>query len=420
MVKEGSVGLFIIFGIAIFAGLSVWLKGLEITKNAYSFKIQFANANNMKRGAAVRYRGFEVGKIIAVNPGPNGVEVTIEITAPNLKIPKDSLIEANQAGLIGETSIDIMPRIELPAEAANLEPASDNCNPEIIICANDNLTGQIGVSFDLLLRSTAKLTDLYTDPTFFANLNNTAQNAGLAAGEIAALSKELTLLSKAVRSEIKTFSNAADSITEAAEITSNQLTITAGKIDTTVEQFENTAQEINLLTRNLNDLVTENRTNIQQTLDNISEGSKTLTNAGKQLDTLLVSSNQTVTKVNDTLDQIQLEQTVKNLETLTANAAAASANLKDISTSINDPQNIVLLQQTLDAARVTFENAQKITADLDQLTGDPQFRLNLLNLVNGLSNLVSSAENLETQIGTAQVLEDLMAQKEISKEVEKK
>lgn len=419
MVREGSVGLFIIFGIAVFAGLSVWLKGLEIAKNAYSFQVQFTNANNMKKGAAVRYRGFEVGKIIDVDPGPNGVDVTVEITAPNLKIPKDSLIEANQAGLIGETSIDIMPRIDLPSEAQNLDPLTENCNPEIIICANDNLNGQIGVSFDLLLRSTSKLTDLYTDPVFFANLNNTAKNAGLAAGEIANLSKELTLLSKAVRNEIKTFSTAADSISEAADKTSDQLTVTANKIDTTVESFGNTAEELNLLTKNLNGLVGENRTNIQATLNNISNSSKTLSDTSKKLDTLLATSNKTMTKVNKTLDQIDLEKTVQNLEVLTTNAAEASANLRDISKSVNDPNNILLLQQTLDAARVTFENAQKITSDLDQLTGDPQFRTNLLNLVNGLSDLVSSAENLETQIETAQVLESLMTEKEIVKTTDK-
>jgi phospholipid/cholesterol/gamma-HCH transport system substrate-binding protein len=419
MLREGSVGLLIIFGVLVFAGLSVWLKGLEIAKNAYSFNVQFTNANNMKKGAAVRYRGFEVGKIIDVDPGPNGVNVTVEITAPNLKIPKDALIEANQAGLIGETSIDIMPRIDLPSEAQNLQPSSESCNPEVIICANDQLNGQIGVSFDLLLRSTSKLTDLYTDPVFFANLNNTAKNAGIAAGEIAALSKELTLLSKAVRNEIKTFSTAANSITEVADKTSDQLTVTVDKIDTTVEQFGDTAQEINLLTKNLNGLVSENRNNIQATLNNISNSSRTLSDTSKKLDTLLTTSNETMIKVNQTLDQVDLEKTVENLEVLTANAAEASANLRDISKSVNDPNNIVLLQQTLDAARVTFENAQKITSDLDQLTGDPQFRINLLNLVNGLSKLVSSAENLETQIKTAQVLESLIAQKEIVKNTDK-
>jgi len=48
-----------------------------------------------------------------------------------------------------------------------------------------------------------------------------------------------------------------------------------------------------------------------------------------------------------------------------------SANLRDISNALNSPTNLLVLQQTLDSARVTFQNAQKITSDLDELTGDP-------------------------------------------------
>ena len=62
------------------------------------------------------------------------------------------------------------------------------------------------------------------------------------------------------------------------------------------------------------------------------------------------------------------------------------------------------LQQTLDSARVTFDNAQKITSDLESLTGDPAFLNNVKDLVNGLGNLVSTTEQLEQQIQTGQTI----------------
>ncbi|NJL88294.1 MAG: hypothetical protein HC886_23790 [Leptolyngbyaceae cyanobacterium SM1_1_3] len=43
-------------------------------------------------------------------------------------------------------------------------------------------------------------------------------------------------------------------------------------------------------------------------------------------------------------------------------------------------------------------------ADVDELTGDPAFRLNIRNLVNGLSGLVSSTQTLQEQAQLAQVL----------------
>jgi phospholipid/cholesterol/gamma-HCH transport system substrate-binding protein len=92
---------------------------------------------------------------------------------------------------------------------------------------------------------------------------------------------------------------------------------------------------------------------------------------------------------------------LQNVEVLTDNAANVSANLRDISKSLNDPNNLLVVQQTLNSARATFENAQKITADLDELTGDPSFRTNLRKLVDGLSKLVSYTDTLEQQITTA-------------------
>jgi phospholipid/cholesterol/gamma-HCH transport system substrate-binding protein len=58
---------------------------------------------------------------------------------------------------------------------------------------------------------------------------------------------------------------------------------------------------------------------------------------------------------------------------------------------------------------VTFQNAQKITSDLDELTGDPAFRDNLRELVNGLSGLVSSTQQLQQQIQVAESLDSVKA-----------
>ncbi|WLT37485.1 hypothetical protein NON20_16825 [Synechocystis sp. B12] len=87
------------------------------------------------------------------------------------------------------------------------------------------------------------------------------------------------------------------------------------------------------------------------------------------------------------------------------NAAVTSNNIRQISNDLNDPTLMLTLQQTLDAARLTFENAQKITSDVEQLTGDPAFRNNLRKLVDGLGQLVSSTENLQDRVYTAHTLE---------------
>ncbi|MFP3435603.1 hypothetical protein SB781_38230, partial [Paraburkholderia sp. SIMBA_061] len=82
----------------------------------------------------------------------------------------------------------------------------------------------------------------------------------------------------------------------------------------------------------------------------------------QQLSQLVETVVPTLETINSNLDAADTEELIRNLETLTANAAATSENLKKASSTFSDPENLVLLQQTLDSARATFENTQKITS----------------------------------------------------------
>ncbi|MFB2970926.1 MlaD family protein [Aerosakkonema sp. BLCC-F183] len=187
---------------------------------------------------------------------------------------------------------------------------------------------------------------------------------------------------------------AVNRIDATATRTANQInetvTQTAGKFDTTADRFSVTAGQASDLLTNINSLVKTNQAALVNTLNNLSQTSEQL--------------RVTVANLSPAIDRVLQGEFIRNLETLSANAAQASANLRDISNSLNDPNYLLTLQQTLDSARVTFENAQKITSDLDELTGDPRFRNNLRNLVNELSGLVSSTEQLQEQVEVAQFL----------------
>ena len=140
----------------------------------------------------------------------------------------------------------------------------------------------------------------------------------------------------------------------------------------------------------VNNLITANRATLVSTLDNLNATSTSL--------------RATVTQLSPILTQVQQGEIIQNLEALSANAAQASANFRDVSNTLNNPANISVLQQTLESARATFENTQKITSDLDDLTGDPALRENLKRLINGLSGLVSSTDQLQQQTQVAKIL----------------
>jgi phospholipid/cholesterol/gamma-HCH transport system substrate-binding protein len=323
----------------------------------------------MDVGAPVRYRGVTVGRVTQTRPKANGVEVEVDISSADLIIPKDVLVQANQSGLLGETSIDITPTRKLTA-SITAKPLDTNCDATLILCHKSRLAGELGISVDELIRTSVRFANQYTEPQFFANVNSVVQNTSVAATEIAKLSREFTSLTKDVHREIATFSASARAISQ-----------TAGQLGLTATQ--------------VNSLLATNRSTLVSTLNNLNQTSAQL--------------RTTMGSFNAVLNRAEQGELLHNLETLSANAAQASANLRDASKALNSPSNLAVLQQTLDSARSTFQNAQKITADLDELTGDPAFRKNLRNLVNGLSGLVSSTQQLQQQAQFAQMLAPIAA-----------
>jgi len=388
--KEGSLGLLIVAGIAIFAGISFWLRGVQFGQNKYQITAEFDDVNGITAGDPIRYRGLKIGNIKKIDPTINGVEVTMEIASAKFLIPRGSKVQASSSGLIGETFIDIQPpTAALPTEASNSNPLEKQCaNLNLIICDGDQLKGETAITLDDLLPLMYELNSkLSENPEIFDNVGLAAKNTSIAALEIAKLSQDVSLLIEDVSGELGTFSDAAKSITDVAQ-TSSEV------IDTTAQQYQETAEQLTQLANNANELLAENRIQLADTLNSIGTTSESLHVLVSQLD--------------QTVAQVDIKQLVQNLETLTVNAADTSANLKDISETFGDPNTLVNLQQTLDSARVTFANAQKITADLEDITGDPNFRNDIRNLVDGLSNLLSSTEQLEKQVQislTSQALE---------------
>ncbi|BAU10172.1 mce related protein [Leptolyngbya sp. NIES-3755] len=364
-VREGSVGLMILVGVGLFGALVLWIKGLNPANQSFTVFADFAAINGVQAGSPVRYRGVTVGRIANIVPGPNGVEVKLEISRADLVIPRDSELSVNQTGLLGETVLDITPRKEIAESAVVGRPLDKDCNRELILCENSRIKGVLGISTDELIRATIRFADTYSSPQFTGNINSLTKNSSEAAAEIAQLSREVSGLVRSARTEVRTFSATARSIGSTAE----QATLTIAQV---------------------NELITANRSTLVSTLDNLSATSSDIRTS--------------VARLSPILNQVEGSNLIRNLETLSANAAQTSANLRDVSVTLNNPNTVTMLQQTLDSARATFENTQKITSDLDELTGDPQLRDNLRRLINGLSGLVSSTQQLEQQAQMAQIL----------------
>lgn len=371
-IREGSVGLLILLGIGMFGGLVLWLRGLNPGQRNYQLVFEFENTLGMQAGTAVRYRGVPVGRVLSLEPSANSVAVNVEITQTDLVIPRDSRVEANQSGLIGETTIDITPQRQLNTDELALNPTQD-CNSQVIFCQGDRIQGEVGASYEALLRSAEKLANTLSDPQLVADLQATFANAAVLTDKASSFTDDLSLLAQSVQTEVKPLATSTRQATDNAAAAAKQLELTG-------REFQVTGQ-------NINSLISTNRTSLNSTLVNINRSSEELL------------------AIMDTVSPaIQNGQFIQNLEALASDAAMAAADVRNITSAFNTPTNIMLLQQTLESARSVFQNAQKVLSDVDELTGDPTIRNNLRNLINGLSGLVSSTQQLEQQTAIAQLL----------------
>ena len=156
-VWEGGVGLFILGGISLTALTIQWILGLNFNKlRSYQAFVEFPFACGIQVGTTVRVRGVKVGNVLSVRPSLEKVEVLIEMDDDGIVIPRNSLVEANQSGLIAETIIDITP--ELPIPKAQWGPLDSGCEGEgLVVCDRGKIQGVPGVSMDDLVGICTKL-----------------------------------------------------------------------------------------------------------------------------------------------------------------------------------------------------------------------------------------------------------------------
>ena len=370
--SEGAAGLMVIAGIALFAGLVAWVQGIGLGRKSYNITVEFADAKGMEEGTPLRYRGVEIGKATKIRPGSESVLVDVEITATDLRIPGDSVIEVLSAALLGDKYMDVFVQTSLPDDPTLPLPTDPACNPQVLICDGSELQGRALPDLADLIRTSYQLSEIFTDPLLMATVQQLGQSVVSGTSGLSGLGENVTTLTKSLNGQMGNLEKALTSVGGAA----TEITTTAGEIKNTAV----TAREI----------LEANRTVIALTMGNFGT-------ASEDLITLMSDLNPVITEVHD-------GELLNNLEVLAENLRRSSAKLLVATNAMSDPSNVQLLQETLDSARMTFQNAQKITTDLEELSGDARLRNDIRRLLGGLGGLFGRAEQLEQQVQATQSL----------------
>jgi ABC-type transporter Mla subunit MlaD len=135
-----------------------WARGGQLGRRGQGYQaiLEFPVACGISVGTPVRIRGVPVGGVLSVQPSLESVDVLVEIRDAATVIPRNSLIEANQSGLIAEPLIDITPQIPVPEYAAN--PLDEECEREgKVVCHQGRIRGERGVALDDLVYICTKI-----------------------------------------------------------------------------------------------------------------------------------------------------------------------------------------------------------------------------------------------------------------------
>lgn len=410
-VREGSVGLLILLGLGLLGAIILWIKNISLGTRSYNLIAEFPDASAIQIGTPVRYRGVKIGRVTELKPGLNSVDVMLEITSSEFTIPRNVIIQSNQIGLLNEGYVDIIPKGNIPQNITELDPLSPDC-PETILCNQARIPGEIGIDIMRLIGSLYEFSEIYGNPQLYVNLNSAAQTTATAAQEATKLTGKLSDFLVVAQSEIKNLNGSVDtgisglnqSVNQGVTSFSSEIRNLSTQVrqDTTqvskaaVESANSVARaadKIADISNQFNGLLANNRETLISTLENINKTTQELS--------VLVG---TLTPIMTQLEQARI---IESLEATSANAEAASANLRVLSKAVSDPENLILIQETLTSTRNTLQTLQKISEDVNQLTGDEQLQNNLKNLINGLGRLFGSSQRLERQKSMSEQLEPL-------------
>ncbi|KAI7742534.1 hypothetical protein M8C21_017610 [Ambrosia artemisiifolia] len=324
---EGGVGLFVVSSTVLLAVSLVWLRAFQLRSRfrKYVAVFEFSQACGIQTGTQVRIRGVNVGSVVRVNPSLKCIEAVVEVEDDKTVIPRNSLIEVNQSGLLMETMIDITPRDPVPAPSFG--PLDPNCVKEgLIVCDRQKLKGYQGVSLDALVGIFTRL-GREVEQIGVANTYALAERAAAVIDEARPLLLKVCL---------------AFTLMPAFHMMNKP-------------GFKNCASG-----KMINALGAMPFEHIQAMAED----------------------------VQPMLAEVRESGLLQEVESLTKSLTQASEDLRKAHASIMTPENTELIQKSIYTLVFTLKNIESISSDILGFTGDEATRKNLKAVIKSLSRLL--------------------------------
>lgn len=149
-VREAIVGFSLLAAIASAAGLSMWLRGLSLTRQHWTVEARFAQADGLAVRSPVVYRGVMVGTVRSVAITSAAVVAELEITNPNLRLAQPTVAQIGQVSVLGGESQVALVSGGAPLADDAPSPRAKDCDRERMLCDGAKIRGSEGASLGSL------------------------------------------------------------------------------------------------------------------------------------------------------------------------------------------------------------------------------------------------------------------------------
>ncbi len=384
-----KVGLLTLVALVLLVGTVLKVKGRAFS-SAKRIEIRYKDVNGLRPGAGVQIMGLKVGQVEEITPVANGedsyVKVKFVITDPTVQIPRASSFSIQQSGLIGELFLEITPpktrTIYIPMVSRHLLYKNDPVQMKLSDKYYD--VGLIK-SVEVLTRDSIPLnyknnirTPYAYKVDYFINLPGLVLPEFLRGQAIA--EGNTHKLRIAPLDDMPVYYPKQDS---------PYTIIEPMRMSDFLDWQYRAAETLTESARKVNEILTDQTiADLKQTIANI--------------DTLTAKSNDTLGRIDHLLDSSQddIKQLLDMTKQATDDFSKLSANVNNI---IGDPQFKTTVISTADSVDKLAKNLNKVmdAADAEQTGKNLKIIAENLSQISESVNAITSDDKLKKQITTA-------------------
>nr|YP_010198359.1 hypothetical protein LK148_pgp151 [Gracilaria pachydermatica]UAD86775.1 hypothetical protein [Gracilaria pachydermatica] len=137
-------------------------------------------------------RGVNIGYVNKIQVKYNYVLIKVNINMSSVLIPKNSLVETTQTGLLNDTVVDITPLHNISSlDIENTNVFARSCVKSLFLCHYDYIKGERGLNYDDLVRAATRISQRFDDPILFNLVNILLQNTIYISNELIELTDSI-------------------------------------------------------------------------------------------------------------------------------------------------------------------------------------------------------------------------------------